>query len=198
MRCASETATAVILTMSLTSHPGTSKYTGLRIPNNIGPIAVAPPSFARTLYAMFADVKSGHINTFASPLISLNGKTSETISGSNAVSAIISPSTTRLGAFFLIISTAFLTFSVKGCCVLPKLLKDNIATGDHMMTSAGSLALAEIAALSKEQLDGIRARYAAFFTTVAGALDGQLLQQRRERPRQYHLPRRQAARGAGR
>jgi len=38
----------------------------------------------------------------------------------------------------------------------------------------GSLALAEIAALSKEQLDGIRARYAAFFTTVAGALDGQV------------------------
>jgi hypothetical protein len=37
----------------------------------------------------------------------------------------------------------------------------------------GSLALAEVAALGKEQLDGIRARYAAFFTTVAGALDGQ-------------------------
>ena len=36
----------------------------------------------------------------------------------------------------------------------------------------GSLALAEIAALPKEQLDGIRARYAAFFATVAGALDG--------------------------
>ena len=30
-----------------------------------------------------------------------------------------------------------------------------------------------MAALGKEQLDGIRARYAAFFTTVAGALDGQ-------------------------
>lgn len=40
--------------------------------------------------------------------------------------------------------------------------------------SKGSLALAEIAALPKEQLDGIRARYAAFFTTVAGALDGQV------------------------
>jgi hypothetical protein len=38
----------------------------------------------------------------------------------------------------------------------------------------GSLALAEIAALPKEKLDGIRARYAAFFTTVAGALDGQV------------------------
>jgi len=38
----------------------------------------------------------------------------------------------------------------------------------------GSLALAEIAALPKEQLDGIRARYAAFFTTVAGALDGRV------------------------
>jgi Cdc6-like AAA superfamily ATPase len=38
----------------------------------------------------------------------------------------------------------------------------------------GSLALAEIAALSKETLDGIRARYAAFFTTVSGALDGQV------------------------
>jgi Cdc6-like AAA superfamily ATPase len=38
----------------------------------------------------------------------------------------------------------------------------------------GSLALAEIAALAKETLDGIRARYAAFFTTVNGALDGQV------------------------
>jgi hypothetical protein len=37
----------------------------------------------------------------------------------------------------------------------------------------GSLAVAEVAALPPEQLDGIRARYAAFFTTVAGALDGQ-------------------------
>jgi Cdc6-like AAA superfamily ATPase len=35
-----------------------------------------------------------------------------------------------------------------------------------------SLEVAEIAALAKAQLDGIRARYAAFFTTVAGALDG--------------------------
>ena len=38
----------------------------------------------------------------------------------------------------------------------------------------GSLALAEIAALTKETLDGIRARYAAFFTTVSGALDGRV------------------------
>jgi Cdc6-like AAA superfamily ATPase len=36
----------------------------------------------------------------------------------------------------------------------------------------GSLPLAEIAALTDEQLAGIRARYAAFFTTVSGALDG--------------------------
>jgi Cdc6-like AAA superfamily ATPase len=33
--------------------------------------------------------------------------------------------------------------------------------------------LAEVRALQPEQLDGIRARYAAFFTTVSGALDGQ-------------------------
>jgi Cdc6-like AAA superfamily ATPase len=33
---------------------------------------------------------------------------------------------------------------------------------------------AEIAALPKEQLDGIRARYAAFFATVSNALDGSL------------------------
>jgi hypothetical protein len=35
-----------------------------------------------------------------------------------------------------------------------------------------SLAVNEITALDKQQLDGIRARYAAFFTTVAGNLDG--------------------------
>jgi hypothetical protein len=35
-----------------------------------------------------------------------------------------------------------------------------------------SPAVSEIAALEKQQLDGIRARYAAFFTTVAGNLDG--------------------------
>lgn len=34
-------------------------------------------------------------------------------------------------------------------------------------------ALAEVRALQPEHLDGIRARYAAFFTTVAGALDGE-------------------------
>ena len=36
----------------------------------------------------------------------------------------------------------------------------------------GSAAVAEIRALEPEQLDGIRARYAAFFATVGGALDG--------------------------
>ena len=36
----------------------------------------------------------------------------------------------------------------------------------------GSLAAAEIAGLRRDQLDGIRARYAAFFATVGGALDG--------------------------
>jgi hypothetical protein len=35
-----------------------------------------------------------------------------------------------------------------------------------------SAVASEIAALEKQQLDGIRARYAAFFTTVAGNLDG--------------------------
>jgi Helicase HerA, central domain len=38
----------------------------------------------------------------------------------------------------------------------------------------GSAQAAEVAALTKEQLDGIRARYAAFFATVSGALDGSL------------------------
>jgi Cdc6-like AAA superfamily ATPase len=38
----------------------------------------------------------------------------------------------------------------------------------------GSAQAAEIAALPKEQLDGIRARYAAFFATVSNALDGSL------------------------
>lgn len=36
----------------------------------------------------------------------------------------------------------------------------------------GSHAVAEIRAMEAEQLDGIRARYAAFFATVGGALDG--------------------------
>jgi DNA polymerase III delta prime subunit len=36
----------------------------------------------------------------------------------------------------------------------------------------GSAAAAEVTALTREQLDGIRARYAAFFTTVGAALDG--------------------------
>ena len=39
---------------------------------------------------------------------------------------------------------------------------------------ADSREAAEIAALPKEHLDGIRARYAAFFNTLAGALDGQV------------------------
>ena len=38
----------------------------------------------------------------------------------------------------------------------------------------GSAAAGEIAALRREQLDGIRARYAAFFTTVGGALEGRV------------------------
>jgi single-strand DNA-binding protein len=38
----------------------------------------------------------------------------------------------------------------------------------------GSAAAVEIAALRREQLDGIRARYAAFFATVAGTLEGQV------------------------
>jgi Cdc6-like AAA superfamily ATPase len=37
-----------------------------------------------------------------------------------------------------------------------------------------SLAAAEVRALQREQLDAIRARYAAFFATVAGAIDGGL------------------------
>ena len=39
---------------------------------------------------------------------------------------------------------------------------------------ADSLQAGEIAALPKEHLDGIRARYAAFFNTLNGALDGQV------------------------
>jgi len=38
----------------------------------------------------------------------------------------------------------------------------------------GSLAASEIAALRRDQLDGIRARYAAFFATVGQALDGRV------------------------
>ena len=38
----------------------------------------------------------------------------------------------------------------------------------------GSAAAVEIAALRRDQLDGIRARYAAFFTTLAGTLDGRV------------------------
>ncbi len=39
---------------------------------------------------------------------------------------------------------------------------------------AGSLAAAQVAGLQRDALDGIRARYAAFFGTVGGALDGRV------------------------
>ena len=71
--CASITATAAMFTISCTSAPCSSTWTGWRMPMRIGPIAVAPPSLLRSLYAMLPALKLGNINTLAGSFKALNG-----------------------------------------------------------------------------------------------------------------------------
>src|SRR5665213_3209212 len=71
--CASTTAIAAMLTMSVTSAPLLSTCTGLAMPTRIGPIATARPRCCNSLYATFAASRLGKTRTFASPVRVENG-----------------------------------------------------------------------------------------------------------------------------
>src|SRR5262245_7612316 len=62
--CASTAAIAAMLTMSATSTPRWRTWTGRFRPRRIGPIASAPASRHTSLYAAFADWRSGKMSTF--------------------------------------------------------------------------------------------------------------------------------------
>ena len=59
------TVNVIRFTISSISQSRAKIFTGLFIPESMGPMTVAPPSLLKSLYAIFPEVRSGKIRTFA-------------------------------------------------------------------------------------------------------------------------------------
>ena len=88
------------------------------MPVKIGPIEVAPPKLPSNLYAIFPEVKSGNINTFAGPFNAEKPYDLSNNSEDKAKSACISPSISISGRNFFTMPVALQTLSDSECLVL--------------------------------------------------------------------------------
>ena len=94
-------------------------------------MAVAPPSRASNLYAMLPALRFGKMSTFAGLFNALKGYRSFRMVSSKAVSACISPSTSRSGRPRRRMPTASATFFACGWSTEPKFENDEHRDARH-------------------------------------------------------------------